>query len=295
METIPGQAPPYKGTMDVVMKTVRNEGPFALYKGMMGPLIGVTPMFAICFMGYEVGKHIFTRPEMYQRMQGSDVALIGLAGAVSGLFTTPIMTPLERVKCLMQIQGGEGWKPAEGQRKYDGIMDCLKDTHRQGGFRNSFRGFYATMLRDCTASFFYFSTYEFLKFHRNPKDGSPPGVVSTIFAGGFAGIMNWAGCLPIDTLKSRYQVAPPGKYKHGIRSVFADVMKNEGNVLVSLFSKAFLKSSIQRTKGFMERSYPDFLESFSSQRCLLFGNGINKASLLNVGLLINNKLIMIVV
>lgn len=107
-------------------------------------------------------------------------------------------------------------------------MDCLRDTYRVGGISNTFRGFYATMLRDCTASFFYFSTYEFLRFHLNPKDGSSPGVLTTLFAGGMAGIMNWAGCLPIDTLKSRFQVAPVGKYKHGIRSVLREVLANEG-------------------------------------------------------------------
>jgi solute carrier family 25 carnitine/acylcarnitine transporter 20/29 len=61
-----------------------------------------------------------------------------------------------------------------------------------------------------------------------------------------AGILNWIPALPFDTLKSRLQVAPvsvmscafacsvtvtrvqEGKYKHGIRSVFADVMRTEG-------------------------------------------------------------------
>ncbi len=65
--------------------------------------------------------------------------------------------------------------------------------YKQGGITNIYRGFWATMARDCAASFFYFSTYELLKYHLNPKDGTPPGVLPTLFAGGCAGIMNWAG------------------------------------------------------------------------------------------------------
>jgi solute carrier family 25 carnitine/acylcarnitine transporter 20/29 len=218
----------YKGTVDCAMRTIKKEGPFALYRGMLGPLIGVTPMFALCFFGYGVGKTQFTTDETFQEMNFKNVGLIGLAGATSGLFSTPMMAPLERVKCIMQIQGSDGFKLAPGERKYTGITECLKDTYHRGGVTNLFRGFWSTMGRDCTASFFYFSTYEFLKFHLNPRDGSSPSVLATLFAGGFAGIMNWAGCLPIDTLKSRYQVAPKGKYPNGIRSVFAEVMRNEG-------------------------------------------------------------------
>jgi len=218
----------YKGTLDCAMRTIKKEGPFALYRGMMGPIVGVTPLFAVVFFGYGVGKQVFTTEETYNTMSAKNLGLIGLAGATSGVFSTPLMAPLERVKCIMQIQGSDGFKLAPGERKYTGITECLKDTYARGGITNLFRGFWSTMARDCTASFFYFSTYEFLKYNFNPRDGSPPSVVATLFAGGFAGIMNWAGCLPIDTLKSRYQVAPKGKYPRGIRSVFVEVMKTEG-------------------------------------------------------------------
>ncbi len=52
-------------------------------------------------------------------------------------------------------------------------------------------------------------------------------MLPTLFAGGMAGIMNWAGCLPIDTLKSRYQVAPVGRY-NSIRDVLRETLAKEG-------------------------------------------------------------------
>ena len=35
----------------------KNKG---LYKGMLSPLFGVTPMFALCFLGYDLGKKLQT-------------------------------------------------------------------------------------------------------------------------------------------------------------------------------------------------------------------------------------------
>uniref|UniRef100_A0A1B0D011 Congested-like trachea protein n=2 Tax=Phlebotomus papatasi TaxID=29031 RepID=A0A1B0D011_PHLPP len=54
------------------------------------------------------------------------------------------------------------------------------------------------------------------------------GLLGTIFAGGMAGIANWAIGMPADVLKSRLQTAPEGTYKNGIRDVFAELMKREG-------------------------------------------------------------------
>jgi solute carrier family 25 (mitochondrial carnitine/acylcarnitine transporter), member 20/29 len=216
MTVAAGQAPPYSGTLDCALKTMRAEGPFALYKGITSPLLGVIPMYALCFFGYEIGKRVFTTEESYRNLQLLDIAA---AGATSGLFTTPILAPLERIKCVLQVQGPE--------RKYKGTIDCAKQLYRSGGLSSVNRGFCATMLRDSVASAFYFSSYAWLKHHLTPEGQAAPGVAGTLFAGGTAGILNWLFAIPIDTMKSRLQVAPEGKYPNGIRSVFFDILRNE--------------------------------------------------------------------
>eukprot|EP00011_Vannellida_sp_DIVA3-517-6-12_P001789 CAMPEP_0114629498 /NCGR_PEP_ID=MMETSP0168-20121206/13391_1 /TAXON_ID=95228 ORGANISM="Vannella sp., Strain DIVA3 517/6/12" /NCGR_SAMPLE_ID=MMETSP0168 /ASSEMBLY_ACC=CAM_ASM_000044 /LENGTH=310 /DNA_ID=CAMNT_0001840961 /DNA_START=138 /DNA_END=1067 /DNA_ORIENTATION=+ len=218
MTVVPGQPPPYAGALDCAAKTVRKEGFRGLYKGMSAPLYGVTPMYALCFFGYEVGKRIFTTEESYRNM---DLLSIAAAGATCGLFTTPILAPQERVKCVLQVQ-------SEGA-KYKGTADCARALYREGGLASLNRGFCATMLRDSIASAFYFSSYEFLKRALVKEDHSQGRkVAGTLAAGGFAGMANWLFAIPIDTLKSRLQVAPDGKYRHGIRSVLRDVLATEG-------------------------------------------------------------------
>jgi solute carrier family 25 carnitine/acylcarnitine transporter 20/29 len=39
----------YKGTMDVVRATFAKEGIRGFYRGMLTPLVFVTPMYAVCF------------------------------------------------------------------------------------------------------------------------------------------------------------------------------------------------------------------------------------------------------
>jgi solute carrier family 25 carnitine/acylcarnitine transporter 20/29 len=49
----------YDGMWDCVTKTVKHEGFFrGLYKGMAAPLAGVSPIFALCFLGNDIGKKL---------------------------------------------------------------------------------------------------------------------------------------------------------------------------------------------------------------------------------------------
>ena len=66
---------------------------------MAAPMSGVAPMFAVCFLGYGLGKR------MQQKEEGEQLGYhqIFAAGALAGVFTTAIMTPGERIKCLLQV------------------------------------------------------------------------------------------------------------------------------------------------------------------------------------------------
>ncbi|XP_070815724.1 cAMP-dependent protein kinase type II-alpha regulatory subunit-like isoform X2 [Chaetodon trifascialis] len=149
----PGQSLVYAGTLDCFKKTLAKEGVKGLYKGMAAPIIGVTPMFAVCFFGFGLGKKL-------QQRSPDDVLTypqLFAAGMLSGVFTTAIMAPGERIKCLLQIQA------SSGEVKYAGPMDCVKQLYKTSGIRGIYKGTALTLMRDVPASGMYFTSYEWLK------------------------------------------------------------------------------------------------------------------------------------
>jgi solute carrier family 25 carnitine/acylcarnitine transporter 20/29 len=111
-------------------------------------------MYAVCFLGFGVGKSlqtpagengIFTPSQNFK------------AGLLAGVFTTLIMAPGERIKCLLQIQA------ASGEKKYNGSLDCAKKLYATGGIRSVFKGTFATLARDVPASGVYFASYDYMK------------------------------------------------------------------------------------------------------------------------------------
>jgi solute carrier family 25 carnitine/acylcarnitine transporter 20/29 len=234
MTVVPGQPAPYAGMQDCIKKTVAEGGPRALYRGVGPVLAGVAPMYALCFLGYGVGKDLFCDADAYTA-ESQKLFQIACAGATSALFTTPILAPGERIKCLQQT---------DTTGRFSGsFVNTVKHVWAEGGFRSVTKAFTATFARDATGSLFYFSVYEYLKRTFADMEGVPrgetPSTVAVLTAGGLAGMANWAGALPIDVLKSRFQIAPMGKYSGtilGSKSVLKEIIREEG--IASLYKGA---------------------------------------------------------
>ncbi|VDN38380.1 unnamed protein product [Cylicostephanus goldi] len=151
---------------------------------MAAPLAGVSPLFAVFFAGCAVGKHLqTTHPDQEMTfIQNMN------SGALAGVFTTIVMTPGERIKCLLQVQSSGHHTGVH----YNGPMDVVKKLYKQGGLASLYRGTAATLLRDIPASAAYLSVYEFLKKkfsgEGRQRTLSP---AATLMAGGLAGIANW--------------------------------------------------------------------------------------------------------
>lgn len=201
----------YSGAIDVVKKTIAKEGlARGLYAGVSAPLVGVTPMFAVSFWGYDLGKQLVSNVSKVENNQFS-VAQVSAAGFFSAIPMTIITAPFERVKVLLQIQGQKQLAPGE-KPKYSGGLDVVRQLYKEGGIRSVFRGSAMTLARDGPGSAFYFATYETVKRNLTPKDPvtGKPGDLSmsaVMVAGGAAGIAMWIPVFPIDTIKSRLQSA----------------------------------------------------------------------------------------
>jgi len=242
LQTMPapvaGQLPMYAGAIDCAKKTVSREGFRGLYKGMATPIVGVAPLYALCFFGFSVGKKL-QEPNPNETLNSFQLFK---AGMLSGVMTTFISAPGERIKCLLQVQA----EAEPSKAKYRGPIDCARQLIKEGGIKSLSRGFCATLLRDVPAGGMYFMTYEgLMAYLLQGKSRSELSPFKVIFAGGMAGIFNWLVALPPDILKSRLQTAPAGTYPRGVRDVLPELLRTEGVTALyrgagTVFCRAFL-------------------------------------------------------
>lgn len=127
---------------------------------MSAPLTGVAPIFAMSFFGFGLGKRL---QQKTPDQQLTNVQLFA-AGAFSGIFTTTIMAPGERIKCLLQIQQG-----GEVPKKYNGMVDCAKQLYKEGGIRSVYKGSFATLLRGNTKRFFIHGPLTYILYLNSTK------------------------------------------------------------------------------------------------------------------------------
>jgi solute carrier family 25 carnitine/acylcarnitine transporter 20/29 len=141
-----------------------------LYKGMAAPLYGVTPIFAVCFWAYDLGKQMAKSWSGKASDKQLSLLEIGLAGAFSAVPTTAIMAPGERIKVLLQVQDSAG--AAAGTKKFSGPGDVVKHLVKTEGVGSLFKGSAATLLRDGSGSMAYFAVYEHIKRTLTPEGQS---------------------------------------------------------------------------------------------------------------------------
>ena len=89
---------PYK-TQSCVLNFHQNSFALFLFAGMGAPIVIAIPSFSISFMGFGIGKNL-------QQREGQVLgpAQLAAAGALSGVMTTIVMAPGERIKCLLQVR-----------------------------------------------------------------------------------------------------------------------------------------------------------------------------------------------
>eukprot|EP00542_Grammatophora_oceanica_P014927 CAMPEP_0194034554 /NCGR_PEP_ID=MMETSP0009_2-20130614/6964_1 /TAXON_ID=210454 /ORGANISM="Grammatophora oceanica, Strain CCMP 410" /LENGTH=327 /DNA_ID=CAMNT_0038675521 /DNA_START=62 /DNA_END=1045 /DNA_ORIENTATION=+ len=239
----------------MLSNTFRTEGIRGLYRGVSAPLVAVTPIFALSFWGFDMGKRVVSWYEETvngKTMDGNyTIPQIAVAGGLSGIPTSLVMAPSERVKCLLQVQDAAG---SGGKVKYTGMMDCAQQLYRQGGMRSLYKGLGATFLRDVPGSLAWFLTYEVAKkelMRIQGVDSSQLSPVAVMTAGGIAGMACWGVSIPPDVIKSRWQTAPDGQYK-GLIDVYRKLVAAEGHgALISGMRPALIRAFPANAACFM--------------------------------------------
>lgn len=212
----------FGGPIQCLVKTVRNEGFLALYRGTSLPLVGWAVMDAV-----QLGS--LSNYRLWLQGQDKNRVLTpfenGIAGLGAGWTVAMVASPIEVIKVRLQIQVTSG-----NERQFKGPIDCARQMTQRYGPLGVYRGLHATLAQ---RSFFFFlwgsydlysnwlrslrttSRFPFLttatparphtpEYALAQKNGQLTERAVNFLAGGLAANTFWTLAYPVDVAKNRY-------------------------------------------------------------------------------------------
>lgn len=165
------------------------------------------------FWSYRVAKDVLVRYTGRQRggeeRKDEVLGLGGLctAGAMSGAFTSLLLTPIELVKCQMQVPSSTVYTQARL-----GPFSVIASIFHHHGLLGFWHGQLGTLIRETGGSAAWFGAYEGVgaafRTYNTSAPGTEVGVLKMwqqLLAGASAGVAYNFVFFPADTIKSRMQ------------------------------------------------------------------------------------------
>ncbi|KAM4721543.1 mitochondrial glutamate carrier 1 [Rhinophrynus dorsalis] len=240
----------YTSMSDCLIKTIRSEGYFGMYRGAAVNLTLVTPEKAIKLAANDFFRHALSK-------DGKKLTLLKemLAGCGAGTCQVIVTTPMEMLKIqlqdagriaaqrkLMAAQAGLNTAATESLPARPTAMQISRDLLRSKGIAGLYKGLGATLLRDVPFSIIYFPLFANLnKLGQKAPDEKSPFFVSFL-AGCAAGSTAAVAVNPCDVIKTRLQSLQRGVNEDtysGIIDCARKIWKSEGPA-------AFLKGAYCR-------------------------------------------------
>lgn len=239
----------FTGPADCFKQTYAKEGWRGLYRGISAPIVGAACENATLFLAYNKCKEgiYLLRPDGKGKDKEFNMKETALAAAGAGFIASFILTPIELIKCRMQVQmlareGAFGAAsvavPAPGIHPFAttpnpsvphvapqlraaaplGPIALIIDTVRQSGIRGLWLGQTGTLLRETGGSAAWFGSYEwaarwFMSRHQitigreRKATKADLAAVELMAAGALAGVSYNVVLFPADSVKSSMQTS----------------------------------------------------------------------------------------
>ncbi|TFK71869.1 mitochondrial carrier [Pluteus cervinus] len=94
----------FKGPVDCLVRTYKHEGVRGLYRGLPVPMVGSMMEAATLFLTYSTFQNVVRRYNGYSDGAELSISQHSLAAACAGFVTSFAVTPIDLVKCKMQVQ-----------------------------------------------------------------------------------------------------------------------------------------------------------------------------------------------
>ncbi|KAK6609467.1 amino acid transporter [Botrytis cinerea] len=93
----------YTGPLDCFKQSIRSDGFLGLYRGISAPLVGAALETSSLFVWEQASREALLKAGIYKRDQPLPLEALWMTGALSGALTSLILTPIELVKCKIQV------------------------------------------------------------------------------------------------------------------------------------------------------------------------------------------------
>lgn len=192
----------YSGMVHCASGILKNEGPFAFYKGTLTPLLGIGVCVSIQFGVLESTKRYYASKNVSagrgEKLTGGQLFASGIAAGLANGF---VSGPVEHIRIRLQTQ-------PDKNRLYAGPLDAVKKIYSAHGIAGIYKGQTATFIREACGYGVYFWTYDKLMDWEMTQKGIRRDQVNpakTVLFGAASGYTLWAVIYPIDMIKSRMQ------------------------------------------------------------------------------------------
>ncbi|KAL9100597.1 MAG: hypothetical protein Q9187_009347 [Circinaria calcarea] len=224
----------YSGPLDCFRQSFRSEGIPGLYRGISAPLFGAAIETSSLFFSYRVAQNVLQGFFIANDKKDGPLSLSALVacGGASGAFTSILLTPIELVKCQMQIPLSTTYQRAVSP------LAIVASVYRHHGLLGFWHGQLGTLIRETGGSAAWFGSYEsvsaLLRVHANSNSSStseqalhaqPLPIWQQMLAGATAGVSYNFVFYPADTIKSRMQTEDVSAVLNGRRKTFWAVGK----------------------------------------------------------------------
>ena len=220
------------------------EGPIRnLYRGISAPLLGAAIETSSLFFSYRIAQDLLVSavPSYSSTKDGNGKAelpfsaLLG-CGAFSGAFTSILLTPIELIKCKMQVPLKPSSLATElgyAATKPPGPLQLIRQVFQSQGLLGLWHGQLGTLIRETGGSAAWFGSYEgvklgFLHYDRSLQKLDDVKVWQQMVAGACAGMAYNFVFYPADTIKSRMQTQETRDVKTTFMRTGRDVWKQQG-------------------------------------------------------------------
>jgi len=212
----------YTGPLDCFRQSIKADGFRGLYRGISAPLVGAAAENGSLFLFESLGRETLFATGLSSREKGLSLPELWMTGAFSGAFTSFVLTPIELVKCKIQVPGmADGSTSAPASLR---PISVIRDVFKHEGLRGFWHGQLGTLIREaggCSAWFGAKETTTAMFYRLAAKSAEsdkereailskPLPLWQQAIAGASAGVSYNFLFFPADTIKSRMQTVPVG-------------------------------------------------------------------------------------